>query len=111
MVGRSNRASRAGRPLSVNDVIIAEVSAGIADIGSLRGLLETLRLVSLPMSDTALFLAGKAFVAYRARGGLRTGVLPDFFIGAQAQATGLPLLTRDVGRYRSYFPAVPLVTP
>jgi hypothetical protein len=58
-----------------------------------------------------LFLAGKAFQTYRARGGSKTGVLPDFFIGAHAVAEGISLLTRDTRRYRSYFPTVSLITP
>ena len=59
----------------------------------------------------ALFLAGKAFQNYRSRGGTRTGVLPDFFIGAHAVAEKLSLLTRDVRGYRSYFPTIALITP
>jgi predicted nucleic acid-binding protein len=43
----------------------------------------------------ALFLAGEVFQRYRARGGSRTRVLPDFFIGAHAAVAQLPLLTRD----------------
>ena len=63
------------------------------------------------MSKQALFLAGKAFAAYRKRGGTRTGVLPDFFIGAHASSEKLSLLTRDARRYRTYFPDVELLTP
>ena len=58
----------------------------------------------------ALFLAGKAFQRYRAAGGRRTGVLPDFFIGAHAAVAGYPLLTGDIQRYRGYFPTIDLVT-
>ena len=59
----------------------------------------------------ALFLAAKAFRAYRQRGGTKTAPLPDFFIGAHAEAMGIPILTRDEGRYRTYFPAVALICP
>ena len=59
----------------------------------------------------SLFLAGKAFIQYRAAGGIRTGVLPDFFIGAHAAAEELPLLTRDARPYRNYFPTVVLIAP
>jgi predicted nucleic acid-binding protein len=68
-------------------------------------------LVSRPLPRAALFLAGKAFTQYRRSGGTRTGVLPDFLIGAQAAVENLPLLTRDVGRYRFYFPTVRLISP
>jgi predicted nucleic acid-binding protein len=65
----------------------------------------------LPMPRRALFLAGKGFAQYRGAGGTRTGVLPDFFIGAHAEVERLPLLTRDARRYRHYFPAVVLIAP
>jgi len=59
----------------------------------------------------ALFLAGKAFVRYRREGGARQSVLSDFFIGAHAAVRDWPLLTRDVKRYRNYFPTVRLIAP
>jgi predicted nucleic acid-binding protein len=59
----------------------------------------------------ALFLAGKTFIKYRGAGGPRAGVLPDFFIGAHAAVQRLPLLTRDVRHYRSYFRKVALIAP
>ena len=59
----------------------------------------------------ALFLAGKAFQRYRARGGTRTNTLPDFFIGAHAAVLGIPLLTRDARRYAGYFPNLELIVP
>ena len=64
-----------------------------------------------PTPKAALFLAGKVFMQYRKAGGSHTGVLPDFFIGAHAAVQQLPLLTRDVGRYRSYFPSLKLIAP
>lgn len=44
-------------------------------------------------------------------GGTKTGVLPDFFIGAHAAVSRLPLLTRDIRRYRTYFPPINLIAP
>jgi predicted nucleic acid-binding protein len=64
-----------------------------------------------PIPRPALFLAGKAFQHYRAAGGVRTGVLPDFFIGAHVAVEGWPLLTRDGRRYRAYFPKLTLIAP
>lgn len=68
-------------------------------------------LEMLDLPQPALFLAGKAFSQYRRAGGTRSGVLPDFFIGAHAAISRLPLLTRDEGRYRTYFPTVQLIAP
>jgi hypothetical protein len=78
-----------------------EVDAALALAG--------ITLVEIPRA--ALFLAGKAFQNYRGRGGTKTGVLPDFFIGAHAVVEGLTLLTRDARRHRSYFPMITLITP
>ncbi|EHJ96210.1 hypothetical protein AT5A_21476 [Agrobacterium tumefaciens 5A] len=64
-----------------------------------------------PFYSLCIVFSGKVFTQYRRVGGSRTGVLPDFFIGAHAAVQGLPLLTRDVGRYRSYFPTVTLIAP
>jgi len=65
----------------------------------------------MELPPEALFLAGRASLAYRKQGGTRTGVLPDFFIGAHAAVMQLPLVTRDATRYRTFFPKVGLVAP
>jgi predicted nucleic acid-binding protein len=98
-------------PLVINAVVYAELSVGFERIEELDGMLDEAGVTSDEIPRDALFLAGKAFRRYRAAGGTRTGVLPDFFIGAHAVILGLPLLTRDAGRYRTYFPSVVLVAP
>jgi predicted nucleic acid-binding protein len=97
--------------LTINPVVYAELSVRFATVEAMDAMLERagVKLTEIPRS--ALFLAGKAFQRYRAGGGVRTGVLPDFLIGAHAAVTGTPLLTRDTGRFRAYFPTVELVTP
>lgn len=98
-------------PLIINDVVYAELSVRFAAIETLEDALDEARVAVAPIPRAALFLAGKAFQRDRAAGGMRTGVLPDFFIGAHASVVGIALLTRDAQRYRSYFPAIDLVTP
>ncbi|WP_117196340.1 type II toxin-antitoxin system VapC family toxin [Rhizobium terrae] len=109
-VAQLEAASLAG-PLLINDVIYAELAVRYERIEDLDAFVEEagLELTSLPRA--ASFLAGKVFTRYRRAGGSRTGVLPDFFIGAQAAVQKLPLLTRDTGRYQTYFPTVELITP
>jgi predicted nucleic acid-binding protein len=97
--------------LSVNEVVYAELSAGYTTIEQVEDVLELVGITVAPMSRPALFMAGRVFQEYRRRGGSRTGVLPDFFIGAQAAVSGAQLITRDARRYRAYFPAVELIAP
>ncbi|MBP2293328.1 type II toxin-antitoxin system VapC family toxin [Azospirillum rugosum] len=98
-------------PLIINDIVYAELSVGFERIEDLDDLLDEAGIAMDEIPREALFLAGKAFRRYRAAGGSRSGVLPDFFIGAHAAVLGLPLLTRDAKRYRSYFPSVVLMAP
>ncbi len=98
-------------PLQINDVVYAELSVGFQRIEELDAVLAAAQIEMAPIPREALFLAGKVFQRYRAGGGSRTGVLPDFFIGAHAAVADLPLLTRDVRRYRTYFPTLSLVAP
>lgn len=105
-----DRAAARG-PLLINDVVYAEVSTRFAELIELEVALTAARITIAPTPREALFLAGKALVVYRAAGGARTGVLPDFFIGAHAAVEALPLLTRDARRYRRYFPTVTVIGP
>ena len=96
--------------LAINPIIFAEVSIRFSRIEELDEVLPP-ALQRLPLPFEAAFLAGKAFLRYRRRGGARRVPLPDFFIGAHAAVGGLRLLTRDAGRYRSYFPRLELIAP
>lgn len=97
--------------LAINGVIYAELSISFARIEELDAATKTasLRLEEIPIA--ALFLAGKVFLDYRRRQGGTSSVLPDFLIGAHAAVRGWPILTRDVARYRRYFPTVQLFAP
>jgi predicted nucleic acid-binding protein len=96
---------------AINPIIYAELSRGFARIEELDAALpETLvRRLALPWE--AGFLAGRAFLDHRRRGGIRRSPLPDFYIGAHASLAGMPLLTRDAKRYRTYFPKLELICP
>jgi predicted nucleic acid-binding protein len=95
----------------INDVVYAEFSVGFLRLEEVEAVLRVAQIETTTLPREALFLAGKVFQRYRASGGSRTGVLPDFFIGAHAAVAKVPLLTRDVGRYRTYFPTVQLIAP
>ena len=95
----------------INDIVYAELALRYDRVELLEAFVDEAGLTIAPMPRAALFLAGKVFTQYRRSGGSRTGVLPDFFIGAHAAVNEVALLTRDVGRYRTYFPTLKLVTP
>jgi predicted nucleic acid-binding protein len=109
-IGRLDAAAIKG-PLVVNDVVYAELSVRFPTIEALESALDDAGVAMAAMPRAALFLAGKVFLRYRSAGGTRTGVLPDFFIGAHAAVSGLTLLSRDAQRYRAYFPTVDLIAP
>lgn len=98
-------------PLLINDMIYAELGVRYERIETLDSFIAEAGLERVALPRAALFLAGKVFAKYRRAGGARSGVLPDFFIGAHAAIVGIPLLTRDASRYRTSFPTVGLITP
>lgn len=102
-------AARGG--LAINPLIYAEISVYYQKIAELDAALPPHAYQRLPLPWEAAFLAGKAFLQYRQQGGARSSSLPDFYIGAHALASGLPLLTRDARRYRAYFPGLELIAP
>jgi predicted nucleic acid-binding protein len=97
--------------LAINDIIYAELSVRYEAIEALDAMLREIELVTAAIPRHALFLAGKAFQRYRSAGGIKTGVLPDFFIGAHAVVSDAVLITRDAARYKTYFPGVMLIAP
>lgn len=97
--------------MAINPIIYAEVSVGFERIEDLDAAISPEVFTRLPLPWEAGFLAGKAFLAYRRAKGARTSPLPDFYIGAHATIEGMALLTRDAGRYRTYYPKLELICP
>ena len=95
----------------VNPMIYSELCHESEDTDDVDAILLTLGVDFREIPRLGLFLAAQAFKLYRQRGGSKTAPLPDFFIGAHAAALGIPIITRDVGRYRTYFPGVELISP
>jgi predicted nucleic acid-binding protein len=98
-------------PLVINALIYAAVSIGYQKIEDLEQAVPSTVFRRDPLPYEAAFLAGKAFLQYRRRGGARTAPLPDFYIGAHAAVADFRILTRDSRRYRTYFPTVDLIAP
>jgi predicted nucleic acid-binding protein len=95
----------------IDPIIYAEVSAGFDRIEDLDDVLLPTQFIREPLPFPAGFLAGKAFLSYRQRGGTRPTPMPDFYIGAHAAVAGYRVLTRDPRRYRTYFPGLAVHGP
>ena len=97
--------------LAINPIIYAEVSIRFRRIEDVEEAFppDLFQRAHLPWE--AAFLAGKCFVRYRRKGGVRRSPLPDFYIRAHAAVNGWKLLTRDADHYRTYFPRLALVAP
>src|SRR6202023_3298616 len=97
--------------LVINPIIYAEISIGFERVEELDEVLDEDSFLRHSLPWEAAFLAGKCFLEYRRRGGSRRSPLPDFYIGAHAAVAGLPLLTRDARRYRTYFSGLQILSP
>lgn len=97
--------------LYINSIIYSEISIGFSRIEALENALpfDLIQRDSLPYE--AAFLAGQCFLKYRKAGGAKRSPLPDFYIGAHAAVKGWKLLTRDKGRYSTYFPQLDVISP
>lgn len=95
----------------INPLIYSEVSIGFDLLEQVDAVLPETTFRREPLPYIAGFLAGKAFLTYRRRGGAKTAPLPDFYIGAHAAVAGHRLLTRDRARYATYFPKVDIIAP
>jgi predicted nucleic acid-binding protein len=104
------RALSSGR-VAINPIIYAEISVRFERVEEVEKVVLREDFARLPLPWDAAFLAGRAFLAYRKAGGVRTSPLPDFYIGAHAAVAGMALLTRDAKRYRTYFPKLRLLSP
>ena len=97
--------------LYINAVGYAELVPAFDDMPALDVFLKRAKITIKDISRPAAYLAGEVFLRYRKSKGMKTGVLADFYIGAQAQAEGWAILTRDAARYKTYFADVKLVCP
>jgi len=100
-----------GGRLVINPIVYAELSVGFDTIEEADEALPLTIFDREPIPYDAAFLAAKAYAAYRRRAGIKTSPLPDFYIGAHAAVSGYRVLTRDVARYRTYFPRLTLIAP
>ena len=97
--------------LCINPIGYAELAPAFDAVDDINDFLARAKISVTALSRPTAYLAGLAFVKYRQLKGTKTGVLADFFIGAHAQVEGWKILTRDIARYKTYFPTVQLIHP
>ena len=97
--------------LYINSIVYTEVSIGFDRVEEVESAIDELGVRVLELPREALFLTGKAYLKYRKNKGTKTSPLPDFFIGAHASVSRFWLVTRDMAKYKTYFPQVNLIHP
>lgn len=102
---------RASDGLIINSISYAELCFGSPSVSFVDNIIRQFSLIYQDIPRQGLFLAAKAFAAYKKRKGTKASVLPDFLIGGHAEAANLPILTRDTKRLSTYFPNVRLFAP
>lgn len=97
----------------ITEVVFAEASAGMSSAEELRLALDELGISDLAANDEGLFSAGQVFKDYRrSKGtGKKDGVLPDFMIGAVAEAKGVALITLNDRDFVNKFSGLAVINP
>lgn len=97
--------------LYINSIVYTEISIGFNKIEEIETAISELDIKVLEIPREALFLAGKIFLKYKKNKGAKISPLPDFFIGAHASVSKFDLVTRDINKYKTYFPQIKLIHP
>ncbi len=95
----------------INSIVYTEVSIGFNKIEEVELAISKLDIKVLEIPREALFLTGKTFLKYRRNKGTKNSPLADFFIGAHSSVSNFDLITRDIEKYKTYFPQVKLINP
>lgn len=97
--------------LRINAVVYAEVAPSFKSASQFDSTLAELDLIYSDINPAATWRAAQGYQRYRQNKRAQKMILPDFYIGAQAEVMRWAILTRDQSRFRTYFPNVRLIAP
>jgi predicted nucleic acid-binding protein len=106
-----------GEGAAVDTVALSEALGHVSDRAAAVRQIQDWGIELIPLIPAAAEPAASAFSLYLTRmkeQGItreKRTPLPDFLIGAHALVMGRPLATRDVERFRTYFPELNVIMP
>jgi len=106
-----------GDGVAINPVILAELCVGDLHPDTVAERLDGLGVILLDLPALTSLRCARAYGEFLENRKKHTAPaapripLPDFFIGAHAAILNIPLATADVGRYKTYYPEIRLITP
>lgn len=103
-------ARRAGA-IVAGDVVWAETAAWFPSASALDAAMDDLGVHYAAPTERVAALAGEIWRSYRADGGSRARLVPDFLVGAHALVQADRLMTRDRGFFRRCFSSLAIIDP
>lgn len=97
--------------LVINIIVFTEIAINFDSSGKLRRTLELLNIKILDIPTETGFNVSRVFRKYKRNQGDKKSVMPDFYIGEHAKYLNIPLVTRDIARFKTYQPNLRLISP
>ncbi len=95
----------------INIIVFTEISFNFNSQEKLENELELLNIKLLDIPTEVAFNVSRIFKQYRKNKGDKKSPMPDFYIGEHARHLGIPLITRDTARYKTYQSKLKLIAP
>jgi len=97
--------------LVINISVFTEIAFNFSSSSKLKSTLDLLNIKILDIPFDAAFNVSRTFKKYKKNKGDKKAPMPDFYIGEHAKTLGVPLVTRDTARFKTYQPKLKLITP